>query len=192
MALPLLALGAFALSAGSSLLGGRAQEKDARAQAAIAERQAALELRRGLGEKKVKLFESKQLRIAAGQQEAIGRLAASDERRKGELLQSRALAVAGASGAGVSDPDVLRVMTELAKESELAAQMREYEGQDAANKLRLNAKISEWEGDRAEEGAGVSADSFRQQAGAMRSRVGTIRQNTILDIAGSALGFLKS
>ena len=66
---------------------------------------------------------------------------AAQERRRARLLRSRALAVAGASGAGISeDPTVANILGDLDKEGELRALNALYEGDYLAEGLRSGAE----------------------------------------------------
>lgn len=123
-------------------------------------------------------FEASQMEQAAGQQQAIAQKAMGEELRRSELLQSRALAIAGASGAGVSDPTVMKLMSDLAAEGQLAAQTQKYNGDEAARALRVGAKIRRWEGKQARLGSLAAAS-------AINSQIGAIRMQGILDVANT-------
>lgn len=68
-----------------------------------------------------------------------GQAAAANERRRAKILRSRALAVAGKSGAGVSDPTVTKVLADLDTEGEFRALTSLYEGDTTAQALRSGA-----------------------------------------------------
>jgi len=70
---------------------------------------------------------------AAGQRQAI------DERRQAARLQSRALAVAAASGASATDPTVVTDLGQLKGEGEYRALSRLYSGDAEAENLRQQA-----------------------------------------------------
>lgn len=74
----------------------------------------------------------------AAQVEAQG--VAFNERRRAKILRSRALAVAGASGAGVSDPTVVNILGDIDAEGEVRALNALYEGDYLAQGLRSGAK----------------------------------------------------
>src|SRR5688572_12906051 len=67
---------------------------------------------------------------------------AKSERRKAQLVRSRALAVAGASGAGVSDPTVSKILSDIDTEGELNALNSLWSGDYTARALRLGANAS--------------------------------------------------
>lgn len=69
---------------------------------------------------------------AAGQERAKSQYAAAEQRRQAALVASRARAVAGASGGGVTDPTMVDITAELAGEGERRALTAMYEGEDRA------------------------------------------------------------
>ena len=69
---------------------------------------------------------------AAGQERAKSQHAAAEQRRQAALVTSRARAVAGASGGGVTDPTMVDITSELAGEGERRALTAMYEGEDRA------------------------------------------------------------
>jgi hypothetical protein len=99
-------------------------------------------------------------RVDANTSQVQAQMAAENERRRAKIVRSRALAVAGASGAGANDPTVQNIMTGIESEGELRA---------------LNAL---WEGD-------TKAQGYRQDAITRRRMGGAIRQASYLNAAGS-------
>jgi hypothetical protein len=91
-------------------------------------------------------FEAQQLEQQAGQTLAAQQRVAIEERRKAELLASRALAVAGASGGGASDPTVVRLIAGIKGEGSYRASVALYRGEDQARRLRMGAKAKRYEG----------------------------------------------
>lgn len=71
---------------------------------------------------------------------------ASNERRKAKYLRSRAQAVAGKSGAGVSDPDVSNILSDIETEGEMNALSALYSGEYLARGLRSGADTARREG----------------------------------------------
>lgn len=69
---------------------------------------------------------------SAGQERAKAQRASQEQRRQAALVSSRARAVAGASGGGVTDPTVVDITSELAGEGERRALTAMYEGEDRA------------------------------------------------------------
>lgn len=90
-----------------------------------------------------------QLRYNAGQTEAMGQRQGSEELRKAALLQSRILAVAGASGAGAVDPTVLDLAAGVSAEGTLNAATRRYNAAAEAKGMREQAEATQTSGDTA-------------------------------------------
>jgi len=133
----------------------------------------------GKAQQEMNYFEAAQMESAAGQQQALAQRNAQDELRKSAIAQSQALAMAGASGAGVSDPDVTKILGDIAAEGRLAADTHLYNGDEAAKSLKINAKMSRWQGDQARKGLNVQANALLQQAKVQQLQ-------TVLNVAGSA------
>lgn len=133
----------------------------------------------GKAQQEMNYFEAAQMESAAGQQQALAQRNAQDELRKSAIAQSQALAMAGASGAGVSDPDVTKLLGDIAAEGKLAAETHLYNGDEAAKSLKINAKMSRWQGDQARKGLNVQANSMLQQAKVQQLQ-------TVLNVAESA------
>lgn len=117
----LLGLAGAALSGVGSIVGGIAQSNAMEAQAKAAERQASEER-------------------AASQREAIQR---SKEAR---LVMSRQQAVAASSGAGATDPTVLKLMGDVAGQGYVNSQAAIYEGESRGRALEDQAAISRMQG----------------------------------------------
>lgn len=122
---PAFTAGATALSAGASISGGIAARDAANYQAA-------------------------QEDIAAGQQQAASQRQAQTVDRQSKLVQSRALAVAAASGGGASDPTVTDIIGRIAGEGAYRSQLALYEGNDAARTLQMRADAARFQGRQAE------------------------------------------
>lgn len=82
-------------------------------------------------------FQTQEAEYQAGQVIAESQLAAAEQRRQGELVASRSLAVAAASGAGVSDPTVVNVIANTKGEAVYRANVALYEGAAKARQLRI-------------------------------------------------------
>ena len=117
----ILGLAGAALSGIGSIAGGIAASNASEAQAKAAERQASEER-------------------AASQREAVQR---SKEAR---LVMSRQQAVAGASGAGATDPTVLKLMGDVAGQGYNNSQAALYEGESRGRALEDQAAISRMQG----------------------------------------------
>lgn len=84
---------------------------------------------------------------------------AANERRKAKYTRSRALAVAGASGAGVDDPTVNNILTDIEAEGEYNALSSLYSGEYLASSLRSSAGATRRSGAAAKNAGYVSAAS---------------------------------
>lgn len=111
-------------------------------------------------------FEAEQLEQQAGQVVAASQRDALEERRKANLLASRALALAGASGAGASDTTVVNLIAGLKGEGAYRSAVALYRGEDQARKLRTGAKAKRYEGLAAEEGAAYESAGYETMAAA--------------------------
>jgi len=113
------------LSAGGSFMEGRSTAK-AYKQAAKAE-------------KKSGAFAAAQYNQQAGQARAESQRASIEEHRRARLAESRAVAVAAASGGGASDPTVMKILGNLAMEGEYNALAALYTGEETARGLENQA-----------------------------------------------------
>jgi hypothetical protein len=71
---------------------------------------------------------------------------AAQERKKSRYLRSRALAVAGASGAGVSDSTITNILTGIDTEGEMNALNALWSGDQTAQAYRAGARMARAEG----------------------------------------------
>lgn len=136
-----------------STVGGMASA-EGQAQASIAEGKAA---------RSVAEFEARQLNRQAGQERATSQLAAIEERRKGKLARSRALALAAASGGGTGG-SVSDILSDLTAEGDFNAEGALYEGEEAAKGLEAQAKVTKAGGKYAQQGAAYKARSLRNSS----------------------------
>lgn len=115
-------------------------------------------------------FEALQAEELAGQAVATSQRAAEEERRQARLAASRSLAVAAASGGGVSDPTVVNLIASAHGEGAYRAGVAMYEGETKARKLRMEAIINR--------GAGAEAQAvgIGREEGATLAALGTIYQ----------------
>jgi len=102
-------------------------------------------------------FKAAQLKRAAGLKKAESQRSALEIERQGKLQQSRALAVAAASGGGASDPTIVDHMARLAGETNYRKMVALYEGEDAANQLNLQAEITKREGKQQRQAANIAS-----------------------------------
>lgn len=98
---------------------------------------------------------------------AVGQSQALEETRQATLVASRALAVAAASGAGVSDPTMVRVISNARGEGAVRAATALYEGQARSRALRTEAAMGRLSGDEA------AADGAARQQGYGLAAAGT-------------------
>lgn len=90
-------------------------------------------------------FEAEQFRINANQAKAASQRDAEEETRQAALVQSRILAVAAASGAGASDPTVVRLIGKQAGEGAYRAALAIYRGDEQARQNMNAANAREYE-----------------------------------------------
>jgi len=84
-------------------------------------------------------FKQQQELVNAGQAVAAGQMSAAEQRRQGRLIQSRAQALAAASGGGAVDPTVVNIIGNNAGEIALRASIALYQGEEKARMLRMQA-----------------------------------------------------
>ncbi|WP_016745739.1 hypothetical protein [Rhizorhabdus wittichii] len=143
-----MAIGGKVLQAGGSIFGGIAANKAAKAEARQMETQAGLER-------------------ATSQREAM------EERRQARLLNSRALAVAAASGGGADDPSVVNLMADIDGEGAYRALTALYEGETEARGLEAQAKARRKEGKNAKIAGFINAGASLLGAGSsLKERYG--------------------
>lgn len=94
-------------------------------------------------------FEAGQLEVNAGQEMAMAQRRAMEERRRADLVSSRALALSAASG-GATDPSVLDIIGNIEGEGAYRALTSIYEGEERARQFRTAAAARRWEGAAAE------------------------------------------
>lgn len=130
-------------------------------------------------------FEAAQLEQIAGEETAIAQRRASEERRRGRLLESRALAL-GAAGGGAGDPTVVNIISDLAGEGEYMAAVRIYEGEEAARRARMGAAGQRVTAGTALEAGALTASGLRAEGAARRSADTSAALGTIFSGAGRA------
>lgn len=140
VALPFIMLGMSVLSAKGSMDAGAAQQESAN-------------------------YIAEQEETAAGQERATAQREAIEQRRQARIASSRALAVAGASGAGVTDPTVTNIVGDIAGEGEYRALTALYRGEDRARKLETDAALKRMGGSDAAQASKLEAGSSLLQGG---------------------------
>ena len=159
-----LALAGTAVQASNTAAAGKAEGRALQA-AGRAEARAGIARQQGLE------HQAAQLRQQAGQERATSQRSASEKRRQGRLLASRALAVAGASGAGAGDPTVEKIIGDIGAEGEFRALSEMFIGEERALGLETQADLREFEG-RQERIAGQVARRAGDTAGGEAIRAG--------------------
>ena len=146
-----MAWATIALSVASAVM-----QASATAAAGRAEEQAAL------GRQQALEHQAEQARINAGQEKAFAQREAFEERRKGKLIASRALAVGAASGAGVGSME--RIFGDIGAEEEYRAAFALFEGDVAARDLNLQADLLRFEGDQEARAGRIRKKLAKRQA----------------------------
>lgn len=139
-----------ALTIASSVTGFMGANKAASAARLAAERTAA-----------AKRFEAKQLLINAGQEQAAGQRAGFEQERQAQLIQSRQIALAAASGAGASDPTIMKLIARTEKEGSYRAAVAIYGGEEKARQLRMAAAGRQYEADAAITAGAQTAQAYQ-------------------------------
>lgn len=146
--------------------------------------------RRAEGERQAAYYTAAQMEQRASQAEAASQLDAREEIRKAKLMQSRALALAAASGGGVVNPNVLRVLSGIAAEGELAKMTQLYKGTERARLLRMQATATRFEGDqRAEAGASAKKAANIASLSTIMSGAKSMYSAGVFDTPVSKYGF---
>ncbi len=96
---------------------------------------------------KLKLQEAQAFRDAKNRSMAATTREMAEEERTKEFMHSRALAVAAASGAGVDDPGMVKVLADLNAEGEYRVMSRLWAGQDRAEGLIFRSEVAKREAD---------------------------------------------
>ena len=92
------------------------------------------------------------LRQEATQRIAVGQREAEEKRREERLLQSKIVAGAAASGAGMG-PSLLDVVGDVAQRGKYQADAITYGAEDEARRIRDRANLAKFEGDQAYAGS---------------------------------------
>jgi len=91
-------------------------------------------------------FEADQLDMQAGQQQAASQRVAADQTRMAKFAESRAQALAAASGADASGRTVTDVIGRIAQEGAYRSALATYEGDAEARQMRLRAAANRFSG----------------------------------------------
>jgi hypothetical protein len=128
-------------------------------------------------------FEAAQLRDRAGSAAATGQRDAAEEMRRTRYAQSRALALAAASGGGASDPTVINIIAGIAKEGAYRKEVDLYQGEDRARLLRMQAQAREIEGASRQKSA--YGDAFGSDMGVATSLLNGFSKDSMLSRFGA-------
>lgn len=112
-------------------------------------------------------YQAAQERVNAGQAIAASQRENMEKLRQAKLVQSRLLAVAGASGGGVSsDPTIVHLSAMIAGEGALRGATALYQGQETARQLLTQANADEYSGRVAEAGGANAQAAYETRANA--------------------------
>lgn len=120
--------------------------------------------RQGLQQQQELQYEAAQDRVNAVQAIASSQRTAEEQRRQGDLVQSRAIALAAASGGGVTDPSVVSLLSRNAGETAYRSAVALYQGDDQARTLNARADAALYSGEVA-----AQAGRDRQKAYMMKA-----------------------
>lgn len=110
-------------------------------------------------------YEAKQLASQANEAVAASQREAMEQRREANLVGSRALALAAASGGGASDPSVMKLLADLKGEGAYRSSVALYQGEERARQLRMGAAASRFSGQQAQAAGRLRATSYLLKAG---------------------------
>lgn len=108
-----------------------------------------LALNEGAQKRKMKMQEAEGLTEAANRKMAATSAKMEEAKEVKERMESRALAVAAASGGGIDDPTMVNLIGDLNAEGEYRVLSTLYVGQDEAEGLRAQAEARSREGEAA-------------------------------------------
>lgn len=114
-------------------------------------------LQRGQQKRAESEFEAAQLEQAAGQHQAAAQRQADTEARQAKYAESRAQAVAAASGAGASGRTVTDIIGRIAQEGSYREALARYQGDSDARQFRLRAAADRVSGANAEKAGNLAA-----------------------------------
>lgn len=123
------------LSAGLQLIGGI---QSASASRAAAERQATQDR-----------FQRDQMTQNAGQDIAAAQRKAHNEKVRANMLASRAVAAAGASGGGLTDPSIINLIADIQGEGAYRSNVQLYQGEEQARGSLMGADAKNYEAESA-------------------------------------------
>lgn len=136
---------------------GESAESVSAANQRMREGQAEAEIQAGIAA--AKEFEADQLEYQAGQEIASSQRAALEERRKARILESRAIAVAAASGGAVDDPTIQDILADIQEQGEYRALTVLFEGKTRSFGLELQAEAREFEAKQARRAGEIARET---------------------------------
>lgn len=101
--------------------------------------------------------EARLLENKANATEALSQREAIERRREADLVRSRAIAVAGASGTGVDDPSTVKILEGIEDQGEYNFLAALYDGKVEANTLRYAGQMKRAEGQMARKASYITA-----------------------------------
>lgn len=147
-----LTVGSTLLSAGTAVAGGLQARNE------------------GIAQNYAYQSKAQQENINAGQERAAAQRKAMAEDRKGTLLNSRAQAVAAASGGGALDPTIINIEGNIAGDAKYNSLTQLYEGESAARTLENGATTDAWAGKNAQaQGKTAMMSGFMKAGGTLLS-----------------------
>lgn len=109
-------------------------------------------------------YAAEQMRVNAGQALAAAELAAQEERRQGELVQSRAIALIAAQGGSMTDPSAVALLSRNAGETAYRSAVAIYKGQEEARQMEAGAIASVTSGNAAAQTGRDMAKAYSTRA----------------------------
>lgn len=109
-------------------------------------------------------FQARQADVNAGQARAAAQREQAEQLRQSRLLQSRAVALAAASGGGVSDPSIVNLMGQIAGEGAYRGMVALYKGEEQARALRMEAAARRYDAAAARRGGEIRAGAYESAA----------------------------
>lgn len=103
----------------------------------------------GVQEERTAGVEAKDTEIAAGQASAAGQRGFATAERQKDLVESRARAISGASGAGAGDVSVINDEADIGRAGEYQALTALYNGASQARSLNYQAQMTRFAGSNA-------------------------------------------
>lgn len=182
-----LAIAATVMSVAGGIQGGLAANAQGKAQQQMYNQIALQQEAQGRAQRDRAEFVAAQNERVAGNERATAQRQAIEQQRQKRLTQSRAQAVAAASGGGALDPGVLDIMGGLEDQGNYNALVALYEGESSARNYENQAALTRWQGEQAMNAAGVEAWGSRVQGSNARAAGKQAMIGSFIDAGSSAL-----